>query len=131
MRDGWAQADPERDLLKMAVVERHRGTGGMGLGFVQGVGLHAGAIASTVAHDHHNLVVIGADDLSMRTAARAVAAAGGGLAVAQGEHVLRELALPIAGLMSEWEIDHVRDRLHASSTTPTAWEPACAIPSWP
>jgi adenine deaminase len=111
VRDGWAQADPERDLLKMAVVERHHGTGGMGLGFVQGVGLAQGAIAGTVAHDHHNLVVIGADDLSMRTAARAVAAAGGGLAVAQGEHVLSDLALPIAGLMSEWEIDYVRDRL--------------------
>ncbi|MFP5286495.1 MAG: adenine deaminase [Thermoanaerobaculia bacterium] len=111
VRDGWAHADPERDLLKMAVVERHRGTGGMGLGFVQGIGLTRGAIAGTVAHDHHNLVVIGADDVSMRTAARAVAAAGGGLAVAEGERELSALPLPIAGLMSDWEIEHVRDRL--------------------
>ncbi len=111
IRDGWAQADPERDLLKMAVIERHHGTGNIGLGFVQGVGLTQGAIASTVAHDHHNLVVIGADDVSMRTAARAVAAAGGGLAVAVGERELTVLPLPIAGLMSDWEIDMVRDRL--------------------
>ncbi|HWN42186.1 MAG TPA: adenine deaminase C-terminal domain-containing protein, partial [Thermoanaerobaculia bacterium] len=109
--DGWAQADPERDLLKMAVIERHHGTGNIGLGFVQGVGLTKGAIASTVAHDHHNLVVIGADDISMRTAARAVAAAGGGLAVAVGERELTVLALPIAGLMSDWQIEHVRDKM--------------------
>ncbi|HET9229426.1 MAG TPA: adenine deaminase C-terminal domain-containing protein, partial [Thermoanaerobaculia bacterium] len=111
VRDGWAQADPERDLLKMAVIERHHGTGNIGLGFVQGVGLMRGAIASTVAHDHHNLVVIGADDVSMRTAALAVANAGGGLAIAEGEREVNLLPLPIAGLMSEWEIDMVRDRL--------------------
>lgn len=111
VRDGWAQADPERDLLKMAVIERHHGTGNVGLGFVQGVGLKRGAIASTVAHDHHNLVVIGADDISMRTAALAVAKAGGGLAVAEGERELSSLPLPIAGLMSDWEIGWVRDRL--------------------
>lgn len=111
VRDGWAQADPERDLLKMAVVERHHGSGDIGLGFVQGVGLMRGAIASTVAHDHHNLVVIGADDVSMRTAALAVAKAGGGLAVAEGERELTVLPLPIAGLMSDWEIEHVRDKM--------------------
>lgn len=111
VRDGCAHADPERDLLKMAVIERHHGTGGMGLGFVQGIGLRRGAIAGTVAHDHHNLVVIGADDVSMRTAARAVADAGGGLAVAEGERERSVLPLPIAGLMSDWEIEHVRDRL--------------------
>lgn len=111
VRDGWALANPERDLLKMAVVERHRGTGNIGLGFVQGIGLKQGAIAGTVAHDHHNLVVIGADDVSMRTAALAVAEAGGGLAVARGEQSLSVLPLPIAGLMSPWEIDMVRDNL--------------------
>lgn len=111
VQDGWAQADPERDLLKMAVIERHHGTGNIGLGFVQGVGLTRGAIASTVAHDHHNLVVIGADDVSMRTAALAVAKAGGGLAVAEGEREMTVLALPIAGLMSDWQIEHVRDKM--------------------
>jgi adenine deaminase len=109
IRDGRAEADPGRDLLKMAVVERHRGSGLMGLGFVRGVGLQRGAIAGTVAHDHHNLVVIGADDASMRTAALAVASAGGGLAAAQGENVLSLLPLPLAGLMSDRPIEEVRD----------------------
>src|SRR6185295_6173188 len=109
LRDGQAVADPDRDLLKMAVVERHRNTGRMGLGFVRGLGLKRGAIAGTVAHDHHNLVVIGADDASMRTAALAVAKAGGGLAAAEGESVLSLLPLPLGGLMSDRPIEEVRD----------------------
>ncbi|HEX3530730.1 MAG TPA: adenine deaminase [Thermoanaerobaculia bacterium] len=113
VREGQAVADPDRDLLKMAVVERHRGTGRTGRGFVRGIGLRAGAIASTVAHDHHNLVVIGADDASMRAAARAVAEAHGGLAVARGNDVLALLPLPIAGLMSDRPIEEVRDRMQA------------------
>jgi adenine deaminase len=113
VRDGQAVADPDRDLLKMAVVERHHGSGRTGLGFVRGIGLRAGAIAGTVAHDHHNLVVIGADDASMRTAARAVAATNGGLAVARGDDVLALLPLPIAGLMSDRPIEEVRDGMRA------------------
>ncbi|HEX9944252.1 MAG TPA: adenine deaminase [Thermoanaerobaculia bacterium] len=113
LRDGHAVADPGRDLLKMSVVERHRGTGQRGLGFVHGIGLQRGAIASTVAHDHHNLVTIGADDASMRTAALAVAGAGGGLAAAEGETVLALLPLPLAGLMSDRPIEEVRDRMNA------------------
>jgi adenine deaminase len=85
----------------MAVIERHHGTGRVGLGFVRGMGLIRGAIAGTVAHDHHNLVLIGADDRSMRAAGRAVAEDGGGLAVADGDAVLARLGLPIAGLMSD------------------------------
>ena len=99
--DGLAVADPTRDLLKMAVIERHTASGGQSLGFVQGIGLQRGALAGTVAHDHHNLVVIGADDVSMLTAARAVGAMGGGLAIAEGEQVLARLPLPVAGLMSD------------------------------
>lgn len=113
VRDSRAVADPGRDLLQMAVVERHRGTGRTGLGFVHGIGLRRGAIASTVAHDHHNLVVIGADPASMRTAALAVAGAGGGLAAAEGESVLSLLPLPIAGLMSDRPIEEVRDGMNA------------------
>jgi adenine deaminase len=113
VRDGHAVADPARDLLKMAVIERHRGTGGMGRGFVHGIGLQRGAIASTVAHDHHNLIVVGADDRSMRTAALAVAAAGGGLAAAEGETALALLPLPLAGLMSDRPIEEVRDGMQA------------------
>lgn len=109
--DGRLVADPGRDLLKMVVIERHKGTGNVGKGFVTGVGLKRGAIAGTVAHDHHNLVVIGADDRSMLTAARAVAEAGGGQAAALGDTVLALLPLPIAGLMSDQPIEQVRSRM--------------------
>ena len=107
--DGQAVADVERDLLKMAVIERHRATGNIGKGFIQGIGLKRGAIAGTVAHDHHNLVVIGADDESMMTAARAVAQMHGGLAAAEGGEVRAQLSLPVAGLMSDRPIAKVRD----------------------
>lgn len=113
LRDGRAVADPARDLLKMAVIERHGVHGGIGLGFVHGIGLQRGAIASTVAHDHHNLVVVGADDQSMRAAALAVASTGGGLAAAEGETVLARLPLPLAGLMSDRPIEEVRDGMKA------------------
>ena len=106
--DGQAVADVARDLLKMAVIERHHATGNVGKGFIKNIGLKRGALASSVAHDHHNIVVVGADDRSMMTAARAVAAMGGGLAAAQGEDVLTSLALPVAGLMSEQPIEQVR-----------------------
>lgn len=113
VRDGRVAADPERDLLKIAVIERHTGHGGVGLGLVRGMGLRRGAIAGTVAHDHHNLIVIGADDASMLTAARAVAWTNGGLAAAEGETVLASLPLPVAGLMSEAPIQQIREQLEA------------------
>jgi len=113
VRDGEALADPDRDLLKIAVAERHRGSGRLGKGFVTGVGLRAGALAGTFAHDHHNLVVIGADDVSMGTAARAGGGAGGGLAVARGGEVVALLPLPIAGLMSAEPVERVRERMDA------------------
>jgi len=106
--DGFAVADPAQDVLKMAVIERHKGSGAIGLGFIQGIGLHRGAMAGTVAHDHHNLVVIGADDVSMLAAARAVAEMGGGLAVAEGADIRATLPLPVAGLMSDRPIAEVR-----------------------
>ena len=77
------------------------------------MGLRAGALAGTFAHDHHNLVVIGADETSMGTAARAVAEAGGGLAVARGGEVVALLPLPIAGLMSADPVERVRERMDA------------------
>ena len=80
----------------------------MGLGFIQGIGLKAGAMAGTIAHDHHNLVVIGADDASMMTAARSIADMGGGLAVANGDRLVSALPLPVAGLMSDRPISEVR-----------------------
>jgi len=111
VRDGIAIADPARDLLRMTVVERHHATGRAGHGFVRGLGLTGGAIASTVAHDHHNLVVAGADETSMATAARRSAALGGGLVAAAGETVLAEVPLPYAGLMSDRPIEEVRAQL--------------------
>jgi len=98
---GLAQADPGRDLAKLAVVERHAATVNVGLGFVQGLGLARGAVASSVAHDSHNIVAAGMDDADLALAARAVAEAGGGLAAALGGRVLALLPLPVAGLMSD------------------------------
>lgn len=111
VEDGHAVADPERDLAKIAVAERHTGSGRLGKGFVTGLGIRRGALAGTFAHDHHNLVAIGADDRSMATAARAVAGAGGGLAAARGDRILALLPLPIAGLMSAEPIEEVRRRM--------------------
>lgn len=107
--DGQAVADPDRDLLKIAVIERHTGSGRIGKGFIRGYGLKRGAIAGTVAHDHHNLVVIGADDASMEAAARAVIEMGGGLSAANGDQVLGTLPLPVGGLMTEIPLTEVRE----------------------
>ncbi|WP_457636831.1 adenine deaminase [Oceanithermus sp.] len=110
---GMVVADPERDLAKLAVVERHGRGSGAGVGFVRGLGLERGAIAGSVGHDSHNLTVAGMDDLSMRTALAALARSGGGYAVALGEEVLELLPLPIAGLMSDRPIEEVRQRMDA------------------
>ncbi len=109
--DGQVVADTNRDILKMAVIERHMATGRVGQGLVRGLGLRQGAIASTVAHDHHNLVVIGVDDQSMLTAAHTLAETQGGMAAAVGNTVLAKLPLPIAGLMSNQPIERVRDQM--------------------
>jgi adenine deaminase len=109
--DGAAVADPDRDLLKLAVIERHRATGNVGLGFVRGFGLKRGAIAGSVAHDAHNLSVAGCDDTSMMTAAHAIEAMGGGLVAAAGDEVLASLPLPIAGLMSDQPLEAVQRQM--------------------
>lgn len=109
--NGFCVADPGRDILKLAIIERHRATGNVGLGFVKGLGLKRGALASTVAHDHHNIIVAGADDESMMTGAQAVASTQGGMAVAEGEAVIAHLPLPIAGLMSDQPIETVCGQL--------------------
>jgi adenine deaminase len=109
--NGLAVADPSRDLLKIAVIERHRASGAVGKGFVRGLGLERGALASSVAHDHHNLVVVGADDTSMMTAAHRAFKLGGGMVVAEGEEVKAELPLPIAGLMVDQPVREVRGQL--------------------
>ncbi len=106
---GVAVADPARDLAKIAVYERHLQTGRVGLGFVRGFGLERGAVGSTVAHDAHNMTIVGADDHSMLTAARRLRDLGGGLVVTDGDRVLAELALPVAGLLSDRSLADVLD----------------------
>jgi adenine deaminase len=101
VENGNAVSDPERDLLKIAVIERHLSTGRMGIGFVRGFGLERGAMASTIAHDAHNIVVVGADDGDMARAAQRIAEIGGGIVVIESRGVKAELPLPIAGLLSD------------------------------
>ncbi|MFW6054377.1 MAG: adenine deaminase [Thermodesulfobacteriota bacterium] len=104
---GLALADSQQDLAKLAVLERHQGTGNVGLGFVVGLGLRTGAIASTVAHDSHNLILAGINDADMAVAAEAVKDMQGGFVVVDNEEVLASLPLPIAGLMSPLGIEAV------------------------
>ncbi|UCD31730.1 MAG: adenine deaminase [Desulfobacterales bacterium] len=106
-----AIADTSRDLLKIAVIERHTGSGNMGIGFVKGFGFKQGAIASSVAHDSHNIIVVGTTDEDMRVAVNAIVKMGGGLSAACDKKIVADLALPIAGLMSYDPIHDVRNRL--------------------
>lgn len=112
--DGAAVADTERDLLKLVVVERHHMTGRVGVGLVNGFGLKRGALASSIAHDAHNIVAVGVDDNDLLVAIKAVADLQGGLvAVADGQ-VLEALALPVAGILSPRPLEEVaaaHDRL--------------------
>jgi adenine deaminase len=92
--------DEERDILKLAVIERHKNTGHRGLGFVRGFGIRKGAIASSVSHDSHNIIVVGSDDRDMAAAANHIRQKGGSVVVSEGK-ILSEMALPVAGLMTD------------------------------
>ena len=114
----WTQGDGvapgvnlSQDLVKLTVFERHHNTGHVGIGFLQGYGLKAGAIATSVAHDSHNLIVVGTNDEDILTAANSVREQNGGLAIARDGKILGELALPIAGLMSQEPIEVVDTKL--------------------
>jgi adenine deaminase len=113
VRDGETVADPARDLVKIAVVERHHASGRIGVAFATNVGLRRGAYASTVAHDAHNIVVVGVDDHDMAACVRRLGELGGGIVVAEGGQVVDELPLPVAGLMSDRPLQEVHDRLLA------------------
>jgi adenine deaminase len=113
VRDGAIVAEPNRDLVKIAVLERHHATGRIGLGFATNVGLTRGAFASTVAHDAHNVVVLGVDDEDMAACACRLAEIGGGIVVAEGGKVVEELPLPVAGLMSDRPLSEVYERLRS------------------
>jgi adenine deaminase len=97
---GLVRSDPESDILKIAVVERHRASGRIGLGLVKGLGLKRGAVATSVAHDSHNVIVAGADDSDMKTAVQEIEKMQGGFVVVEEGKVLAGLPLPVAGLMS-------------------------------
>jgi len=112
VKKGLAVADIGRDILKMAVVERHLGSGNMGRGFIKGFGFKRGAIASSVAHDSHNIVVVGTNDQDMMTATKEIGVMRGGLVVVDGGQIIGRLPLPIAGLMSDRPIEQVRSNLN-------------------
>ena len=109
-RDGEAVADPGRDLAKAAVVERHHGTGRIGLGFVSGFGLQRGALASTHAHDAHNVVVVGTSEGDMAAAVNRLASIGGGQVAVLDGRVLAEVPCPIGGLLSDLPVEQVAER---------------------
>ncbi len=103
--------DVAEDILKIAVLERHHHTGHIGVGYLKGYGLSGGAIATSIAHDSHNLIVVGATDQDMAVAADRVRALGGGIVLASQGRVVDELSLPIAGLMSDAPLPQVNDAL--------------------
>ncbi|MEA2116272.1 MAG: adenine deaminase [Thermodesulfobacteriota bacterium] len=111
IQDGLLVSDVDRDILKIAVMERHHGNHAIGLGFVQGLGLRKGAIGSSVAHDSHNMIVVGTCDAAMMQAITEITMMNGGLAVTGDDQVYAALPLPVAGLMSTATAEEVRLRL--------------------
>ncbi len=108
---GVVQSDLSQDIVKAAVIERHSATGSIGKGFVTGFSIKEGAVASTVAHDAHNLLVLGTNDEDMAIAGNALAQVGGGMIVVKNRQVLAINPLPIAGLMSDAPLETVADRV--------------------
>ncbi len=124
--EGLAVSDVERDLLKFAVIERHRAGKNVGLGFVRGFGIKKGALASSVAHDSHNLGVLGTNDADMLKAAIRVIELGGGQVVVADGEVLAELALPVAGLVSDQPLEYVVEQV--SRLNQAARKIGCRLP---
>ena len=111
VKDGVIMPDTERDILKLVVVERHQATGNIGLGLVTGFGLKTGALASSIAHDSHNIIAVGTSDGDIFTAIKEIERLNGGLVAAADSKVLASLALPIAGLLSDEPLEVVVDKL--------------------
>ena len=124
-RDGWVSTDTERDILKLAVVERHHGSGRIGLGLVKGFGLKAGALASSVAHDSHNVIAVGVEDQDLCGAVNAVCGMSGGMVAAKGDRVLASTPLPVAGLMSLDTVENLARQLDALNAA--AGSLGCAV----
>jgi len=109
--DGLIKQDIDKDLAKVACVERHKASGEIGLGFVTGFGFKSGAVASTVAHDSHNLLIVGTNDKDMVFAGNKLIEAGGGMIAVENERVLAFVELPIAGLISDEPIEKVAEKV--------------------
>lgn len=110
LKDGFAVSDPKRDIIKCCVVERHYGSDNIGRAFVKGFGLKEGALGSSVAHDSHNIIVIGTNDEDIKKAVTHIRKIQGGFCVVRGEKVIMDLSLPIAGLMSDRPMEEVSAR---------------------
>jgi adenine deaminase len=109
--NGWVVSDIEADILKIAVVERHRGSGRVGLGLVRGIGLKTGALATSVAHDSHNVIVTGVDDRDIVKSIEEIRRMGGGLTVVNDDKVLASVPLELAGLISREPIERLIPQL--------------------
>jgi adenine deaminase len=107
VEDGEVASDPERDILKLAVVERHGKNGNIGISFVKGFGLKRGALASSISHDHHNIIVAGGSDEEMALCVSVIEDMQGGFVLVSGAEVLGKLALPIGGLLSEEPVEKI------------------------
>jgi len=113
--NGYAESDVERDIIKIAVVERHEATGKIGIGFINGLGMKKGAFATTISHDSHNIIVAGENDEDMILAVDELKRIGGGIVVAMDGKILASLALPYGGLMTDRSVVEISDilmRLH-------------------
>jgi adenine deaminase len=113
VQDGAVQTNVGKDILKLAVVERYGKNGNIGIAFVRGFGIKNGALASSVAHDHHNIIVAGTNDADMALCVKAVDEMQGGLVIASEGQVIGALPLPIGGLLSELPVSEIIDQLEA------------------
>ena len=109
--NGEVKADPTRDILKICVVERHKGTGRVGKGFVRGFGLKSGAVASTFAHDSHNIIAVGVDDREIYRAIWRLREIDGGFVIVSNGLILEDLPLPVAGLMTTLSASEIAEKL--------------------
>ncbi len=126
--------DETKDIVKMAVIERHHGTGSMALGFLKGYGMQKGAVALSVAHDSHNIITVGTNDADMAFAVKMLTEQGGGIVLAQNEKVLAKMPMPVAGIMSdqsgEWvneQLEHIHKVAHDAMHIKNGVEPVMTL----